>query len=36
VLGVLAFLVWTATMKQWPFEKNQTTRAAAESMVAAP
>ena len=29
VLGVLAFLVWTATMKQWPFEKNQTTSAAA-------
>jgi amino acid transporter len=24
VLGVLAFLVWTAAMKQWPFEKNQT------------
>ena len=24
VLGVLAFLVWTKTMKQWPFEKNQT------------
>jgi hypothetical protein len=22
VMGVLAFLVWTATMKQWPFEKN--------------
>jgi amino acid transporter len=36
VLGVLAFLVWTATMKQWPFEKNQTTSAAAESIVAAP
>ncbi len=26
-LGVTAFLVWTATMKQWPFEKS----AAAES-----
>jgi fructoselysine transporter len=36
VLGVLAFLVWTATMKQWPFEKNQSTSAAATSMVAAP
>jgi len=23
-LGVLAFLVWTAGMKQWPFEKNPT------------
>jgi amino acid transporter len=23
VMGVLAFLVWTATMKQWPFPKNQ-------------
>src|SRR6201984_2312488 len=27
VLGVLAFLVWAATMKQWPFENNQTTGA---------
>src|SRR5258708_11526583 len=24
VMGVLAFLVWTAAMKQWPFEKNPT------------
>ena len=22
VLGVMAFLVWTAAMKQWPFEKS--------------
>src|ERR1700746_3495283 len=36
VLGGLAFLVWTATMKKWPCEKNQTTSAAAESIVAAP
>jgi len=25
LLGVLAFLVWTKTMKQWPFEKGQPT-----------
>src|SRR5712672_1712311 len=35
-LGVLAFLVWTATMKQWPFEKNQSIDAAATSIEAAP
>jgi fructoselysine transporter len=35
-LGVLAFLVWTATMKQWPFEKNQTIGAGATSIEAAP
>ena len=28
VMGVLAFLVWTATMKQWPFEKNQSMETA--------
>ena len=33
VLGVLAFLVWTATMKQWPFKKNQTD-GTTESIVA--
>jgi len=33
VLGVLAFLVWTATMKQWPFKKNQTDE-TTESIVA--
>src|SRR6201981_252364 len=27
VMGVLAFLVWHAGCKQWPFEKNQTTAA---------
>jgi amino acid transporter len=35
-LGVMAFLVWTATMKQWPFEKNQSIDAAATSIEAAP
>jgi fructoselysine transporter len=35
-LGVMAFLVWTATMKQWPFEKNRSIDAAATSVEAAP
>jgi fructoselysine transporter len=34
VLGVLAFLVWTAAMKQWPFAKNQTTGPSEPIMTA--
>src|ERR1700740_2271341 len=34
-LGALAFLIWTRKMRQWPFEKNQTTSDAV-SLVAAP